>query len=125
MTWSNNNMAHQALWWSLYILEHSKRTFDKSASVQMDQLAYWVDADSAAIRRAKARSLAAVLDNMFMEIYEARYEGLADAAAEAEIDQARAVARKALVEVLVDTGKTMEALGEEVDRMYRFLGEQP
>lgn len=125
MAWSNNNLAHRWLWWSLYLLEQSKRVFPDSGTVKMRQFEFWVDADSPQMRRGKARSLAQVLANMFTGVYDATYEGLPPDASDDAQAQAEKAAITAMVQVLVAGEKTMEELADTVDGAYHFAGELP
>ena len=113
MAWSNNNLAHRRVWWALFLLEQSQRTFSNSGDVKMNQLAFWVPGESAAIRKGKARGQARVLNNMFSDLFFAEFEP--------NVTKTKAV--NAMVQVLIQGSATMEKLADEVDAMYLFEGE--
>ena len=111
--WSKNNLSCRTTWLALRILEQSKKVFSKSATVRMDQLLFWNAADSAAMRTAKARTIAIQLDNIFTLSAEARYE--------ANSNKQTAIA--AMVEILTDAGQTIADLASANDENYLFFGE--
>ena len=112
--WSQNNLACKNTWITLRVLEQSKKAFDDSGGVRMDELEYWNPADSPAMRAAKARSLAIQVDNIFRDLSGAEYEK----------DVTRAKAVRDMVDALADKDRTMSDLASVNDSNYAFYGEK-
>jgi len=110
--WSNNNRAHVFTWGGLLVLQQIRRTvdFDTAGPMVMTKLDFFSPTDSAQLRRTKATSLAAQLDNIFRLLHGGKFE--------AGFNATKAIG--AMVGVLTTQTDTIETLGETVDDCYQF-----
>jgi hypothetical protein len=108
--WNKNNLAHTSTFLALRILAQTMRKFPTAGAQEVQNLAFWVVGDSADMRTAKAKSLAAQLHNMFTLAFGSRLESGAT----------KVGSIKAMGEVLADGNKTVNALADVADDNYDF-----
>lgn len=111
--WSKNNLAHRRTYLTLRILNQTRRRFDSAKSAEMNQLDFWVSGDSAAIRRGKARALASVINNIFVDAFKSTYEE--------GFNKTKSVNK--LTTILSNSSKTINDLADVADSCYLFFGE--
>jgi len=114
MKWTKNNLACGATWTALLILDQNKRAFPNSADVTIGTFKMWAPGESAKLRAVRARSLATMLDNIFVSLERADYEK--------DVDRPAAI--DAMRDVLVDDEQTLTDLASTVDDNYSFVGEK-
>lgn len=114
MSWNANNRAHACLW-IVETWHHDQRNlgFDEVGAWKTEFVIKAAAGESADMRREKAETHAALLDDMFTSLYRAVYE--------AEMNQTAAVA--AMQTVLANKDKTVADLADVVDECFRFRGE--
>lgn len=112
-SWSNNNRAHTQTWFTLRVLNQSRRVFPKSGDIKMKQLTFFNPTASKSLRRTTAAALASEMNNIFRLIFDAKMES--------GIKQKAAI--KDMTETLVAADKTMSDLAGVNDDNYKFLGE--
>jgi len=111
--WSKNNLAHRRTFLTLRILEQTKRQFENAAGQTSSQLKFWVPGDSADIRKEKARALASMMNNIFVDAFKTEFEQ--------DFDKTKSV--NALTNVLSVKDSTVQELADTADGCYQFLGE--
>ena len=115
MKWSKNNRACKTLWSTLRILNEISRrqTFKTTGDLTVGDLTSSSLIASGNMGRLRAEALAAQLDNVFREIRGAAYEE----------GFKRGKALTAMTKVLADPARTVADLGNVVDDIYEFRGE--
>ena len=111
--WNKNNLAHTNTFLTLRILAQTNRKFAAAGAQKIKALAFWVEGDSADMRRGKATSLATQLHNMFEVVFQATFE--------AGVTKSGSI--KAMARVLTDGDNTMQVLADAADEKYDFSGE--
>jgi hypothetical protein len=112
--WSNNNRAHNALWYSLRVLGELDVGFATAGTLKVEDLTYWNNLGSEEHRKQHAQTLSIQLNNMFIMIFRASFEdGITPDAAIAD-----------LYKGLSSGSTTLPELGETADAAYRFRGEE-
>jgi len=111
--WNKNNLAHTNTFLALRILAQTSKRFAAAGAQEIDDLAFWVVGDSASMRRAKAKSLAAQLHNMFVMVFGSRLEQ----------GETKIGSIKFMADVLVDGTETVNVLADAADEKYDFSEE--
>jgi hypothetical protein len=111
--WTKNNLAHRRTFLTLRILEQTKRQFEAAADQKMSQLKFCVPGDSAQMRKEKARSLASMMNNVFMDAFKTTFE--------TNFDKTKSV--NAMTDVLIVDNSTVQELADAADQCYQFAGE--
>jgi hypothetical protein len=114
-TWSKNNLAHRRTFLTLRILDQTNREFDQAADQKMSELKFSVTGDSQDMRSEKARSLASVINNVFVDAFKTDFES--------GFDNVQSV--DGMAAVLADPTKTVLELADTADGFYKFFGEEP
>lgn len=112
--WSKSNLSHRRTYIVLRILDQTRRKFSTAGNTKMDKLNFWVPGDSAAIRKAKARSLAISINNILIEPYRSEFEP--------GLNKTKSVNR--LTAVLISSSKKIKDIAEKADECYNFFGEE-
>ena len=108
--WNKNNLAHTNTFLALRILAQTKRKFSAAGSLAVKQFDFWVPGQSAEMRAARAKALAAQMHNLFVMVFGSSLEsGVSNAAAV-----------KAMADVLAEGDKTMQMLADAADEKYDF-----
>lgn len=111
--WNKNNLAHTNMFLALRVLSLTKKKFAAAGAQTIGTLEFWVEGDSADVRKGKATSLATQLHNMFEMVFRATLENGAT----------KVGSIKAMADVLVDSGNTVNGLADVADEKYDFSGE--
>lgn len=110
--WSNNNKSHVFTWIDLIALREldKKLDFEDAGPMTMGDLEFFRPAESAQMRRSRAKSLASQMDNLFTLLHKGGYEK--------DFNSGKAIT--AIAGVLVTKSMTIEDLGGVVDDCYKF-----
>jgi len=108
--WNKNNLAHTNTFLALRILAQTSETFDAAGSQQIKALSTWVAGESAPLRRARAKSLASQLHNLFSMVFRAKFES----------GVTKPGSIKAMADVLVNGDSTVCDLADTADAQYDF-----
>ncbi len=113
-TWSKNNLAHRRTYLSLRILVETKRKFSSAGPQEIRKLDFWVEGDSANMRKTKARSLATRLNNLFIDAFESKFES----------GYSAVKSINTMTKILIVGDKAIQDLAEVADTCYDFFGEK-
>lgn len=111
--WKDSDVAAVTTWITLLHLGQLNNTFKKSQGTKMEELTFWVHADSGAMRENNIKSLSIQLDNYFIKLRGAIYEDSVD----------REQALDGIRDALRDASNTVENLADVCNEKYKFWGE--
>ena len=112
--WNKNNRACTTTWSTLRSLGQHKEVFSKSGSLPMKQLTFWNSTATAQMKDLQAKTLARQIDNVFLKIRKAKYEG--------GVNTDRAIGDMA--SVMINGEKTVGELAAVIDDDYTFWEEE-
>ena len=112
--WQKNNRAHAGLcFFEKWHHEQPDVKFTPAGQWSTNYLIKSASGESENMRADKAQAHAELLDGAFKSLFVAKYEEGID----------RDAALAAILQVLNDSSKKLEDLGDPVDECYQFIGE--
>lgn len=111
--WSKNNRACTTTWSTLTVLDQLKEIFKDSGNMKMQQLTFWSNADTSAMRELKTSALATQMDNIFTMIRGATYEE----------NKSKESAIQDMKKIMTTADKTVSDLAAANDDNYLFWKE--
>jgi len=108
--WNKNNLAHTNTFLALRILVQMNKDFDNAGGETMKKLAFWVAEESATLRRARAKSLASQLHNLFSMVFRSQLEE----------GVTKTASIKAMADLLANGESTVCDLADTADAQYDF-----
>jgi len=108
--WNKNNDACTSTWVTLKLLNQNDSNFTNSEKKKMNELTFWNSASTNDLRLIQAKTLAIQMDNIFTQVDGAVYEN--DSNKEKAID--------GIVNILINSEKTISDLAEVNDANYLF-----
>ena len=111
--WNTTSPVFATIWITLKDLKQLKTSYGNSGSLKMSDLTFYNTLSSDTERSIAAKMLAVQIDNILIDTYRCEYE----------TNENSSTAVSGIVEILINSEKTVADLAAKCDDLYKFLTE--